>query len=68
MKFEFEYIEKLMDLVEKHNLTELSLDDGEKAISLKNKTKMTRKAKTKNNEKNRKQRLRKKRKKGNEKI
>ena len=35
MKFEFEYVEKLIELVEKHNLTELSLDDGEKAISLK---------------------------------
>lgn len=35
MKFEFEYVEKLIDLIEKHNLTEISLDDGEKAICLK---------------------------------
>ncbi|MFA6989303.1 MAG: acetyl-CoA carboxylase biotin carboxyl carrier protein [Candidatus Gastranaerophilaceae bacterium] len=35
MKFELDYIEKLVKLVSESNLTELTLEDGEKAISLK---------------------------------
>jgi len=34
MKFELDYIEKLVNLVSENNLTELSLEDGEKAIIL----------------------------------
>lgn len=32
MKMEFDYIEKLVDLVSKNELTELSVEDGEKAV------------------------------------
>jgi len=35
MKFELQYVEKLIDLIEKHNLTEISLNDGEKSVSVK---------------------------------
>lgn len=35
MKFELKYVEKLIDLIEKHNLTEISLNDGEKSVSVK---------------------------------
>jgi acetyl-CoA carboxylase biotin carboxyl carrier protein len=34
MKFELDYIEKLVKLVDESNLTELTLEDGERAISL----------------------------------
>jgi len=32
MKFELKYVEKLIDLIEKHSLTEISLNDGEKSV------------------------------------
>ena len=35
MKFELDYIEKLITLVSESNLTELTLEDGERAIVLK---------------------------------
>ena len=35
MKFELKYVEKLINLIEKHNLTEISLNDGEKSVSIK---------------------------------
>ena len=35
MKFELDYIEKLVDLVSNSSLTELALEDGDKAILLK---------------------------------
>ena len=35
MKFELQYVEKLIDLIEKHSLTEISLNDGEKSVSIK---------------------------------
>ena len=35
MKMELEYIEKLAELVSKNNLTELSLEDGERALIIK---------------------------------
>jgi len=38
MKFELKYVEKLIDLIEKHNLTEISLNDGEKSVSVKKET------------------------------
>ena len=35
MKFELDYIQELADLLEKSSLTEITLEDGDKAISLK---------------------------------
>ena len=35
MKFELKYVEKLIDLIEKHSLTEISLNDGEQSVCVK---------------------------------